>query len=677
MKHKLFCSLQPLHRTNLARSLGLGFFLAAVVAIGCVRPAFAGDAPQWMHAVVNAPLPPHDDKTDAVLLYSETSVAVQSTDKIKKTVREAYKILRPGGRDYGTVFVYLNSHRRITGLRGWCIPASGKDYEVKDKEAMEISLPKIEGSELISDVKDKVLRIPAPDPGNVIGYEYEVEEQPMVLQDFWDFQEAVPVRESHFSLQLPAGWEYRATWLNHPEVKPTQNGNISQWTVDDVKAIRKEDEMPPLSGVVGQMIVSFFPSGGATTNGFSNWQQMGNWYRALISGRADPSPEMKQKVAALTASSPTQLEKMRALAQFVQHDIRYVAIEIGIGGWQPHYAPEIFSHRYGDCKDKATLMGSMLHEIGVDSYYLLINTERGAITPEVPAHARFDHAIIAIKLPEDIKDPSLNAVITDPKLGRILFFDPTSELTPFGRISGYLQANYGLLVTPDGGQLVELPKLPSSMNGIRRTAKLSLDTSGKLTGSVSETRVGDRASSQRYAMRSVNTASDRIKPIESLLAGSLSTFAIKKADAVNIEHTDQPFGFEYTFESENYAKNAGELMLVRPRVLGSKSSGLLETKEPRQFAIEFDGPIRDTDAFEIVLPPGYVVDDVPPPVDADFGFASYHSKTEAAGSVLRYTRSFEIKDLTVPVNKADELKKFYRIISSDERNTAVLKPAPK
>src|SRR5258707_226509 len=127
MKHKLFCSLQPLHRTNLAGSLGLGFLVAAAFAMGWVRPAFAGDAPQWMHAVVNAPLPAHDDKTDAVLLYSETSVTVQSTDKIKKTVREAYKILRPGGRDYGTVFVYLNSHRRITGLRGWCIPASGKD----------------------------------------------------------------------------------------------------------------------------------------------------------------------------------------------------------------------------------------------------------------------------------------------------------------------------------------------------------------------------------------------------------------------------------------------------------------------------------------------------------------------------------------------------------------------
>ena len=138
---------------------------------------------------------------------------------------------------------------------------------------------------------------------------------------------------------------------------------------------------------------------------------------------------------------------------------------------------------------------------------------------------------------------------------------------------------------------------------------------------------------------------------------------------------DLPFGFEYTFVADNYARNAGNLLLVRLRVLGSKAKSVMETKEARQFPIEFEGPVQDTDTFEITLPPGYVVDHVPPPVDADFGFASYHSKTETKGSVLSYTRSFEIKDLSVPVDKAAELKKFYRIIASDERNTAVLKPA--
>jgi len=113
--------------------------------------------------------------------------------------------------------------------------------------------------------------------------------------------------------------------------------------------------------------------------------------------------------------------------------------------------------------------------------------------------------------------------------------------------------------------------------------------------------------------------------------------------------------------------------LIRPRILGEKSPGTLETKEPRQFPIEFEGPVLDTDSFEITLPPGYTVDELPPPVDADFGFASYHSKSEMKGNV--HSRTFEIKELSVPVSRAPELKKFYRIIATDERNTAILKTA--
>jgi hypothetical protein len=632
-----------------------------------------------MHAVVTVPLPAHDEKTDAVLLYSETNVNVVSADKIKTQVRKAYKILRPGGRDYGLAVVSFNSHKKITGLRGWCIPAQGKDYEIKDKEAIEIALPKIDGSELISDVRDKLLQIPASDPGNIVGYEYETEENPMVLQEVWEFQREIPVREIHYSLQLPAGWEYKASWINYPESKPAQAGSHQwQWVVSDVKAIRKEQDMPPIEGVSGQMIVSFFPPGGPSSNGFSSWQEMGNWYRNLTSGRRDASAEIKQQAATLTASANTLLDKMKALAQFVQHDIRYVAIELGIGGWQPHAAPEVFTHRYGDCKDKATLLSSMLSQIGVESYYVVINSERGFVTPEIPANVGgFDHVVLAIKLPGNAADPSLIATMDHPRLGKILFYDPTNELTPFGQIGGYLQANYGLLVTPEGGELVALPKQPSTMNSVRRTAKLTLDQAGKLKGEVNETRIGDRAWSERWRLRTVTKDADRIKPIEDLLAGSLSLFHITQATVLNLSRTDQPFGFSYSFEAENYAKNAGGLLLVRPRVLGIKSSALLETKEPRKFAIEFEGPSRDTDAFEITIPPGYEVDDLPPPVDADYAFASYHSKTEVKGNVIDYRRTFEVKELSVPVAQAEDLRKFYRIIAGDERNTVVLKTAAK
>ena len=114
-------------------------------------------------------------------------------------------------------------------------------------------------------------------------------------------------------------------------------------------------------------------------------------------------------------------------------------------------------------------------------------------------------------------------------------------------------------------------------------------------------------------------------------------------------------------------------VLVRPRVLGNKGLSIMETKEPRIFPIEFTGPARDTDTFDITIPAGYVVDDLPPAVDADYGFASYHSKTEVKGNLIHYSRTFEVKELSVPVARADELKKFYRIIAGDERNTVVLK----
>ncbi len=645
-----------------------------VMLLFCPRQARAGDAPGWMHAAATAPLPDHDEKTDAVLLYAEEDLTVISADKVKGTIRRAYKILRPGGRDLGTVETWFGPHRKITSMHAWCIPADGRDYEVKDKDAVEIAAPNVESSILVTDLRFKTLRIPAADPGNVVGYEIETEEEPLVLHDTWEFQRRMPVRESHYRLQMPAGWEYKALWINHPEVPPTTSGNgVYEWAVSDVKGVRYEEEMPPINGVSGQMVVFFYPPGGASSKSYTNWREMGTWYNNLTSGRRDASPEIKQEVATLTAGRSTQLAKMQALADFVQHQIRYVAIELGIGGWQPHAAPEVFSHRYGDCKDKATLMSSMLREIGVDSYYVAINATRGSVTKDSPAGVAFNHVILAIHLQDAVKDPSLMAVIDRPKEGRLLFFDPTNELTPLGQISGELQANYGLLVGPDGGDLVELPMQPPATNSIQRTGTFSLDSAGNLQGSVQELRLGDRAAEERWRLRTVKNDSDRIKPIENLLAGSLPSFQISKASVLNLQETSQPFGFTYTFMTENYAKSAGDLLLVRPRVLGTKAQAWMETKEARKFPVEFPGPVKDTDRFDITVPSGYVVDDVPPAVDVDCGFASYHSKTEVLGNTVRYTRTFEIKELSVPVSRADDLKKFYRIIATDERNTAVMK----
>jgi transglutaminase-like putative cysteine protease len=642
-------------------------------ALTGIRVAHAASAPAWVQAQVGVPTPEHDEKTTAVLLYSEVILTAQPNGKLKRLDRRVYRILRPDGREFGIVREDVDSQTRVNSLRGWSIPAEGKGYDVGERDVVESSLAGVENGELMSDVRTRVLRIPAATPGSIVGYEVEIEERPYVMTDEWAFEDTVPVRETHYTLQLPPGWSFKASWLNHAEQAADSSvGGRTHWVLRDLRPIAVEAQMPPWQGIAGRLVISLLPPDGQP-RGFQSWREMGVWYQGLARGRTEPSPQIKQKVIELTQTAATPLDKMKVLAAFVQNDVRYVAIELGIGGLQPHAATDVFANRYGDCKDKATLLKSMLAEIGVESDYFLINTERGAITATTVPNLGFNHAILAIHLPAGSADPALLAVTQSGRLGRILFFDPTDTLTPFGRLRGVLQSSYGMLVTADGGELLSTPQLPGEASSIQRTAKMTLDETGTLRGDVHETWSGDMASAQRAAARASTQATDRIRPVESVAADSFSSFDILKAVVINGPVNDRPYEWDYTIEAPRYAKTAGDLLLVRPRILGSKTSALLETKEPRRQPIEFPGPERDTDVFEIALPAGYEVDELPPPVSADYGFVAYQSKTELLGHTLRYTRTFEIRELSIPVGKAAQLKQLYRIIDDDERNSAVLK----
>ncbi len=643
--------------------------LVALAVLLAAAPAARAGAPDWMRALARETLPSYPPETEAVVLLEDEVTTVQDDGEIKTRYRKAYKILRPGGRSYGTVSVYFDNETRLTFLKGWSISARGEEHEVKEKDAVETT--PFEGV-LYQDTRRKHLSIPAAEPGGVVGFEFEQRHRPYVLQDTWGFQDEIPVRLSRFTLQLPPGWEYKALWRNHEALEPRSAGaNQWTWEVRDLPGIEDEPSMPAWQAVAGRMNLKFFSRDPALLGKTqASWSDIGRWYSQLIATRRTASPDMQQKVRALTAGLPDTLSKIRALAAFSQREVRYVAIEIGIGGHQPHAAPEVFANRYGDCKDKAMLLSAMLRDIGIESYYVLVHTQRGSVAPEFPMLG-FNHAILALRLPPELSTINLHALYEHPRLGRLLFFDPTDSITPLGYLPSSEQGGYGLVVSDADGEMVRLPLLPPETNRLEREAKFRLLPNGTLSGDVRETYSGSFASERRGRMLGA-PLQERAKIVEGFLGDFLPNFVLRKATVVDLEDYDRDFGIHYTFDTASYAKIAGNLLLVRPRVLGQKSEIMLEGKE-RRHPVEFDEASLQTDSYEITLPEGYAIDELPSPVELDAGVATYHSRAEVQGNVLRYRREYRVKNVYVDRQELQKLKSFFRQVAADERNSAVLK----
>lgn len=674
IRQTLFSKMRKLRRIELLAGLAAVAFTLLTLAWAVHLPeAQADSAPDWLRAAARDKLPDYPKDTIAVVLVDEEQVIVKDNGEIESHIRRAIKLLRPEAKErYDAAVADFSNDTKLTYMKAWTITADGHELEVKEKDALERNLTTFE---VYSDERAKVLNFPEANLGSVVGYEIVQKRRPYVLDDVWDFQDVVPVRESKFSLRLPQGWEFATLFSNQAEVKPQDLGsNEHSWQMTDIPPI--EAEMPPWTTVAKEMYVKFYPRDPAMRNKTSgSWKDIGAWYNGLTLTSRNPTPAIQQKVAELTSGMTDPLDKMKALAAYAQQNIRYAAIEVGIGGHQPHPAGEVFQHQYGDCKDKVTLLSSMLHEVGIESYYVLIDTERGATLEDFPS-VNFNHVIIAIRLPDSVPDGMLYARVSDPKLGRLLFFDPTDEYVPLGYLPSELQNTYALVAGPDGGQLIRTPLLPPPTNRLLRTAKLFVTATGGLGGDVEEVRWGGPAEGVREEYLEVQPA-DRSKVLENFIGTFLTSFTLTNATLGNLSQYDQSLVLKYKFMAEGYAKMAGDLMIIRPRVLGSKDlnvEGLLNGK-PRKYPIEFNEASRQDDMFDITLPAGYVADDLPKPVKQDCEFASYESSVEVSGGVLHYKRTYIVKDVLVPQQKLDEIRGFFREVVNDERSSAVLKRA--
>ena len=399
----------------------------------------------------------------------------------------------------------------------------------------------------------------------------------------WVPRDSIPVLRARYRLNLPPGWTYSATWTHGGSVNPVSPApGTWQWEMTKLEPIESEDYAPPFPVMAEMLHVAVHGPAGKPSS-FRDWNDMGSWFNRQLNERGDGNDAITAGITTRSANKATLFEKVKALSEFAQKDVRYVHIALGDAGYQPRPPAEVLQTGFGDCKDKANFLRVMLREIGVESHLVLVNTERGVVHPGSLPAAMFDHAVIAIRLPVDgrAKSPDGMAMIDDGKGGNLLLFDPTDTLTPFGYIGEQLRANTVLLVLKDSARLVAAPIGSPADNGVNKFVTMKLTADGTLTGAVREVWRGVWATYERGRMMAAGQNTDLIKPLEGRLSESISNYQIENAVIDARTSIEKPFEWRYALSAREYARKAGDLMMVRPRVLGSKVERFLETREPR------------------------------------------------------------------------------------------------
>jgi hypothetical protein len=654
-------------RTHVRQALPAALFLISCSPLSASWFQKGQPVPQWGLDAAKTHTPDYAKDAAAVILYDEYVETIDDQGRAVEREREAIRILKPQGRG-NTCAVRYSDDEKINYFRAWTIAADEKTYQAQDTDFAESGDTGV--PVMLSSDKTRTVHLPAVDVDAIEICESEEVLAPYEQEKVWEVQNGIPVVFQALEIDLPQGRAHQQSWHDHTAVAPVEvSPNHWRWEVKDEPALILRDipSRPEWSALAARMVVQW---GDAAVAGTDNqWHAIGEWVTRLEASRPDPSPEITAQTQQLIAGAPDFYSKLAGITEYIQKNIRYFIVIRGIGGFQANHASDIFHNRYGDCKDKTTLLISMLQVAGIRAYYVPVDDRRGVVDPAEPS-LYANHMITAIELPSSIDDARLKAIVKAKNGTRYLIFDPTDERTPVGNLRSDLQGSYGILSAGDASQIIALPVLPPDANGTERKGAFTLTADGSITGSVDSSHYGPEGADLRSFLKYTDEK-ERLNYWETSVARDLPGVQLSGFQFVQPSALDKPLELHYKITVAQYAHQAGALLLVRPRVVGTDT--LAFDDKPRTVPIELNATGRWHDSFDITVPAGYVVDETPDPVDLDLDFASYHSSITAKAGTLHYERNLVVRQVEIPAARAADFQRFESTILSDERGTAVLK----
>ncbi|MCK9613924.1 MAG: DUF3857 domain-containing protein [Candidatus Omnitrophica bacterium] len=559
------------------------------------------------------------DKEEAVVLFVDEDHQIKDDNTSVANVYVAQKVLKEKGKDLAEVEIgYDSTYERVELEYARTITPSGRVIYAGDENTRDVT--KYLNFPLYSNARALIISMPSVDIGSIIEYKFKIYSSKLITDGKFSFiyrlREAYPLAKANFKLTVPRKNKVELKFFNEayakginlkPVKEETEKSIIYSWKFKELEPIIPEEPMPSISIINPAIGIS----------NFSSWEEIYKWWHSLYKDKIVLNKEVKKFTANLIKDAKDDLEKAKRIYDFCSRNVRYVAVEYGESGYEPHYANDIFVNRYGDCKDKAILLVAMMKESGLKAYPVLISTrEIYQMQKDFPC-VNFNHAI-AVLLYE----------------GKMIFMDATASTVSFSDIPLSDQERNVFVILDNKYEITTTPVLEE--NKVFYEMQIDIDRNEDAIINRKITATGFFASIQRYYLK--YTHPDVLKDDIQKRMVQISPFSkLIKYNAGNVDDFDKDASLQYSFSAKKVLNPANGLRIL-PFFDDIDIDTSYAGKEQRNFPIEFEGIFKKASKIKINLPENLQVKFLPTSKEINtpwFKFKSVCSQNENSIDIYR------------------------------------------
>jgi tetratricopeptide (TPR) repeat protein len=486
------------------------------------------------------------------------------------------------------------------------------------------------------------VRFPRLEPGDVVEVQYRVDDV-AARNAFADYfgevvymQGSEPTLRSEYVLCTPKSRPFYFNQPLVPGVKQTVvvegDQRIFHFLARDVAAVQEEPLQPAWTEILGHVNVSTYKT----------WEDVGHWYWGLIKDQFIPDDEVRRRAETLTKGLKDDRAKVRAVYDYVVQKTRYVALEFGIHGYKPYRCAQIFARGFGDCKDKATLVVTMLRALGIDAIPVVVRTSNKGDIETTPASlAPFDHMIAYV--------PSLD-----------WYLDGTAEYSGALELPAMDRGALALRVEEGTAKLVHLPDPPASasVSAYRVDATVAPDGRAVVDWRASVEGVGAPEWRARF-----HAQATRRQRVDQMFASLLPGSEVTAFDSSNLEDVEEPVRLHAHGRVPQFARIEGDLLSIPV----GRSEHMVRDYAPtaeRKLDVRVPAQWTEQDEWFVHLPVGSRLKSAPASTSGASPFGTYALGVDTAAGTLRIKTTVTLSKTRITAVEYPEFRRWCEAVDS-------------